>query len=168
MKLQLLAFDRTAADAVAGGDHGQFAETPNFTSVAPHVVGVAEAYATLYRRTEAASPWTGYFAFDARSGDLVGSCGFKDACRDGAVEIAYFTFPDFEGRGVGSAMAAGLVAIAGKERAVDRVIAHTLPREGASCRILRRLGFVLLGPVEDLEDGTVWRWQRIGAKKSPE
>ena len=168
MKLRLLPFDRVAADAVASGEHDQFGETPNFAAVASHVVGVAEAYATLYRRTEAASPWTGYFAFDARSGDLVGSCGFKDVCRDGAVEIAYFTFPEYEGRGVGSAMAAGLVDIAKAEADVERIVAHTLPRESASCRILRRLDFVLLGPVEDLEDGTVWRWQRIGAKKSPE
>ena len=65
-------------------------------------------------------------------------------------------------------MAAGLVGIASAETDVERIVAHTLPRENASCRILKRLGFVLLGPVEDLEDGTVWRWQRIGAKESAE
>jgi len=33
-----------------------------------------------------------------------------------------------------------------------------VPEENASTRILRRLGLQLLGPVEDPEDGTVWRW----------
>ena len=67
MKLRLLAFDRTAAEAVASGDHGLFDETPNFRDVAPHAADVAEAYAALYRRTGAGRPGPAISPFDART-----------------------------------------------------------------------------------------------------
>jgi hypothetical protein len=37
--------------------------------------------------------------------------------------------------------------------------AQTLPRESASTAILKKLGFVLIGTVNDPEDGEVWEWQ---------
>jgi hypothetical protein len=40
------------------------------------------------------------------------------------------------------------------------VIAHTLPVENASCKVLRRCGYQPIGEVIDREDGLVWRWQR--------
>lgn len=45
-------------------------------------------------------------------GVAVGTCGFKSSPDQGRVEIAYFTFPDFEGRGLATAMAGELLAIA--------------------------------------------------------
>lgn len=92
---------------------------------------------------------------------IVGTCGFKappDA--DGVVEIAYFTFPAFEGQGYASAMAEGLMHHAAGAAAVRRVRAHTLPEGNASTRILEKLGFELIGQVIDPEDGPVWRWER--------
>jgi hypothetical protein len=38
-------------------------------------------------------------------------------------------------------------------------IAHTLPREGASTAILRKLGFALVGSIDHPEDGSVWKWR---------
>jgi pimeloyl-ACP methyl ester carboxylesterase len=60
---------------------------------------VAKAYADFYDRTESAPPWIGYLAEDETSGNIVGSCGYKGVCRDGMVEIAYFSFPPYERRG---------------------------------------------------------------------
>jgi RimJ/RimL family protein N-acetyltransferase len=77
--------------------------------------------------------------------------------RSAEVEIAYFTFPHREGRGIATAMVRELT-----ERAlqyVSLVIAHTLPLENASCKILRRCGFERAGEMIDPEDGLVWRWQ---------
>lgn len=111
--------------------------------------------------------WGTYWAIgtvaDADAGEAEpatqGICGFKhapDSC--GLVEIAYFTFPALEGRGIASAMVAALLRIA--DGAATGVIAHTLPERNASCAVLTRNGFTLEGEVMDPEDGAVWRWRR--------
>lgn len=51
-------------------------------------------------------------------------------------------------------MTAALVEIARRGPGVQ---AHTLGEENASTRVLARLGFRLHGPVDDPEEGTVWR-----------
>lgn len=50
---------------------------------------------------------------------------------------------------------------------VARVVAHTLPIENASSRVLRHCGFERIGEVIDPEDGLVWRWHRP-ANASPD
>jgi RimJ/RimL family protein N-acetyltransferase len=52
-------------------------------------------------------------------------------------------------------MAEVLVAIALGEPGVARVVAHTMPEENPSTRVLRRRGFRLEGAVLDEEDGEV-------------
>jgi len=120
---------------------------------------VAKAYVELYERMPSAAPWIGYLAEDEASGNIVGSCGYKGGCRDGIVEIAYFSFPGHEGRGFATEMARLLTDLALRQPEVQIVCAHTLQEEKASVRILRRLGFALIGTVEDPDDGTVWRWE---------
>ena len=75
----------------------------------------------------------------------------------GEAELAYMTFPAFEGRGHATAMIALLAGIA--DAAGVLPIAHTLPVENASNKALRRNGFAFAGAVEDPEDGLVWRWE---------
>ena len=104
--------------------------------------------------------WGGYFAVDAESREVVGSCGFKGPpAGTGTVEIAYFTYPEFKGRGYATAMATRLVALASGSSFVRRVIAHTLPGKTASGRVLEKVGMRFDGEVIDPEDGRVWRWQ---------
>jgi ribosomal-protein-alanine N-acetyltransferase len=107
-------------------------------------------------------PWWGSFlAMDPGNRLVVGTCSYKgppDA--DGAVEIAYFTFPAYEGRGYATAMAALLTSRAGASPPARTVRAHTLPERNASVRILEKLGFAHLGQIVDPEDGPVWRWER--------
>jgi ribosomal-protein-alanine N-acetyltransferase len=114
-------------------------------------------------------PWWGCFlAVDSGSRLVVGTCAFKgppDA--DGAVEIAYFTFPAYEGRGYATAMAALLTSRAGAAPPARTVRAHTLPERNASVRILEKLGFAHLGEVVDPEDGPVWRWERAPGSSPP-
>lgn len=119
---------------------------------------VLAAQLDLYARTGATAPWIGYFARDPVSHDVLGSCSFVDAPANGRVEIAYFTFPHAEGRGVGRAMAAKLVEIARADGSVASVIAHTLPQENASTSILRKLSFRRTGWAVDDEAGGVWEW----------
>lgn len=103
-------------------------------------------------------PWGSYLA--ELEGAAVGICAFKTA-PDPAnrVEIAYMTFPAFEGRGHATAMAAALVDVA-EAAGAERAVAHTLPEENASNRALRRNGFDFAGETQDPEDGLVWRWEK--------
>lgn len=101
-------------------------------------------------------PWIGYVA--AEDGVTVGTCAFKSPPRDGMVEIAYFTFPEHEGRGVATRMAQHLLALALAADPSVNVIAQTLPEENASTRILRKLGFGHVRNVQHPEDGLVWEW----------
>lgn len=106
------------------------------------------------------TPWGGYLVVDPGSSTVVGTCGFKNGpSDDGAVEIAYFTFPEFEGQGFATAMATRLKQLAETSTAVRRIIAHTLPERNPSTRILEKIGMQCTGEVDDPEDGRVWRWE---------
>ncbi|MET1110466.1 MAG: GNAT family N-acetyltransferase [Allosphingosinicella sp.] len=112
----------------------------------------------LLARDPRPDPWGSYLACDGAT--PVGLCAFKAAPdEEGTVEIAYMTFPAFEGRGHAAAMAGALTGVASAAGA-PLVIAHTLPEENASNRALRRNGFAFAGDRVDPEDGPVWRWER--------
>ncbi|MEM1027231.1 MAG: GNAT family N-acetyltransferase [Planctomycetota bacterium] len=103
----------------------------------------------------------GYVVFDTQREQAVGSCGFKAPPNESeTVEIAYFTYPGHAGRGVATAMANHLVALADGQPTVRRVIAHTMPEPSASTRVLEKTGFTRVGEVDDPDDGCVWRWER--------
>lgn len=103
--------------------------------------------------------WGGYLAVDEGSREVVGSCAFKaPPGEEGEVEIAYFTYPGFEGRGYATGMARELIK-RGRAAAARRVTAHTLPEASASTRVLEKVGMDFAGEVLDAEDGRVWRWQ---------
>ena len=106
-----------------------------------------------------AGPFGPYFAL--RDGVYVGLCSFKHGLdADGAVEIAYYTFPDFERQGIAGEMVKGLILIAWQAGAAI-VTAQTLPEESASTSVLKRCGFTWLGETDDEEDGEVWAWERV-------
>lgn len=110
----------------------------------------------LLARDPRPDPWGSYVV--ELDGQPVGVAAFKSApAGSGEVEIAYMTFPAFEGRGHATATIAALVDVA--IGAGARPIALTLPEENASNRALRRNGFGFAGEVIDPEDGLVWRWE---------
>ncbi|MGE0022384.1 MAG: GNAT family N-acetyltransferase [Hyphomicrobium sp.] len=133
-------------------------EPSNLAPLSPLLVQISKAYADLYPSTRAVAPWLGYLAISSDTGEIVGSCGYKANPQDGNVEIAYFTFPDYESRGWGGRMASALVNLALSRDEIAAIRAHTLREDNASTRILRRLGFTLQGTIIDPEDGPVWRW----------
>lgn len=128
------------------------------------LVQACEQSAALYRRIGYQSPWVSYVATDANRG--VGGGAFVGAPLDGVVEIAYFTLPEFSGRGYATLTARHLVAIA--QRAIPDIVlkAFTLPQVNASTRILEQLGFKRTGLAQDADAGEVWEWRasRIGAE----
>ena len=94
---------------------------------------------------------------------IVGTCGFTHGPEaDGTVEIAYFTFPEFEGRGFATAMAKALLARALQSGVVREVLANTLPEPNASTRILEKVGLRRIGEGYDSDAGRVWRWASSG------
>ena len=64
---------------------------------------VIAATVQLYARQGHVEPWVGYLAVEG--GNCVGGCGFTSPPAAGVVEIAYFTYPDFERRGIATRMA---------------------------------------------------------------
>ena len=163
MTLELLGLTRNDWERVAA-DPEAFANAhvPALSLESDLLRGVAHQTLALFERTGVtAQPWSGFLAVDRSSNTVVGTCSFvAPPDGDGVVEIAYFTFPAFEGRGVASAMAAGLVERATGAVGVRRVRAYTLPEKSASTRVLEKTGFDCLGAVIHPEDGPVWRWER--------
>ncbi len=124
------------------------------------ILEVARQTGEMLRVGGAQQPWCGYLAMNGETRMFIGTCGFKGAPgTDGAVEIAYFTFPDNERRGYATEMAHALTEVARESGQVRKLIAHTLPQPGASTRVLEKIGMTLWGEVSDPEDGLVWRWE---------
>lgn len=117
---------------------------------------VCAATTLLYAGAGFAPPWIGYLA--QHGGKVVGACAFKAPPLDGKVEIGYFTFPDWEGRGMGTSMVRALLEIVQAEQTPLTVVAQTANEENASNTILRKFGFTLARVTEDMEDGEVWEW----------
>jgi RimJ/RimL family protein N-acetyltransferase len=139
---------------VAIQESGQPAEA---LELPPGVAGILPATADMYRSTGFEPPWIGYVAVG--DGRAVGTCAFKTPPADGCVEIAYFTFPGHEGRGIATAMAEHLVALARTTHPGIIVTAQTLPERNASTAVLEKLGFSRAGTAVDSEAGEVWAWQ---------
>jgi GNAT superfamily N-acetyltransferase len=169
MTVELLALDRRSWQQVAedpttfATDHGV-----TFGADLGLVRGVGAQTVALLERTGASPPWSGYLAVDWIRGAVVGACGYTaPPDQAGEIEIAYFTFPAYEGQGYASAMARGLVDRAAMAPDVRRICAYTLPERNASARILERLGFAQIGEKIDPDAGPVWRWERDARPGSP-
>ncbi|MFN8789897.1 MAG: GNAT family N-acetyltransferase [Bdellovibrionales bacterium] len=128
------------------------------------VVEVVESTRNLYERSGYLEPWIGYLAFEGAH--YVGTCAFKSRPHKGRVEIAYFTFPEFQGRGYGTQMAKALVEIAHGENPKIVVIAQTTPEESPSNSVLKKIGFKFVEVVDHPEDGEIWEWHLDPSRKS--
>ena len=116
-----------------------------------------EQSAAWYVKVGYIRPWIGYLT--VMDGVVVGGGGFKEPPQDRRVEIAYFTAPEFEGRGHATRTARALVAIARQSDPALLIAAQTLAEENASTSILRKLGFRLHGNIHHPEDGEIWEWR---------
>lgn len=159
MALELIPADRSLLQALLAEPAATLSGIcENGDEIESVITAVAEQTLALYDREGCEAPWIGYLARD--NWRVVGTCAFTGNPSDGLVEIAYFTFPAYEGRGIATAMAGLLMTIALREPQLRTLIAHTLPEENASTRILRKHGFQRDGLATDPDVGEVWRWKR--------
>jgi [ribosomal protein S5]-alanine N-acetyltransferase len=130
--------------------------TDEVPSLSPFAQEVCTSILQLYQAKGFVRPWIGYLVL--RGTEIVGTCAFKGPPQHNQVEIAYFTFPEFEAQGLATAMAQRLVQLALQVEPNLCVSARTLPESNASTAVLRKAGFMLMGTVDDPEDGEVWQW----------
>ena len=91
---------------------------------------------------------------------VVGVCGYTGPpSDDGVVEIAYGIAPSHQRQGLATLAAAELTRRAFLDERVRMVCAHTLPERNASTRVLEKLGMKFAGLANDVDEGTVWRWE---------
>ena len=124
----------------------------------PVCIPILDVYPGFYKRVGFNKPWIGYFVIN-NEGAIVGSGGYKGQPANGKVEIAYNTFPEYEGKGIGTAICHELVLLARKSDPLVRITARTLQDGIASISILKKNGFECLGIVHDEEDGDVLEWE---------
>ncbi|HEY9546953.1 MAG TPA: GNAT family N-acetyltransferase [Solimonas sp.] len=126
--------------------------------LSPDAREVLDGTVQLYAAEGFAPPWIGYLAL--AGGDVVGSCAFKAPPKDEHVEIACYSFPENEGRGVATAMAQKLIDLVLHHDPSLIISAQTPSHESAATRVLRKLGFRLRDSLHHPQDGIVWYWER--------
>ena len=91
---------------------------------------------------------------------LLGACGFKTAPVSGSVEISYGIARAERGRGVATIAIGRLLQLAASSDLAQQVVAHILPDNIASSKVVARLGFSPEGLLVDTDGETVMRWVR--------
>ncbi len=111
----------------------------------------------FYKRVGFNPPWICYYAEE--NGELIGSGAFKGRPVDHTVEISYGTMDNYRQKGIGTRICKHLVELSLATDPSVRITARTLPEHNYSTRILEKNNFILLGSVNDPEDGDVWEWE---------
>jgi len=118
---------------------------------------VISATIDMYTTSGFHKPWVGYLVVD--SDVIVGAAGYTGVPENNEVEISYFTFQEYEGKGYATFACSELIKIAKSHSPGVVVFAKTAPEENASTRILSKNGFVYQKVVQDHEIGDAWLWQ---------
>jgi RimJ/RimL family protein N-acetyltransferase len=122
---------------------------------------VSPGYIEMLRASSEQDIWRHGFAIIEKASQVViGNVAFVGPPDDaGEVEIAYGIAPAFEGRGYATQAAAAITEFAFADKRVKTVIAHTLPEQNASTRVLTKNRFTFTGEIHHPEDGLIWRWE---------
>lgn len=115
-----------------------------------------QIYDDYYPKTGFNLPWVAYLVL--RENKVVGVCSFTSQPDNGKVEIAYWTFKEFEGQGIASFACKELIKIAQNADPKITITAKTAPEHNASTKILENNKFIFSGIVQDNEIGDAWLW----------
>jgi ribosomal-protein-alanine N-acetyltransferase len=127
----------------------------------PECLPILAVYPAFYKKIGYTKPWIGYF-FSNENNEIVGMGGYKGKPKNGSIEIAYGTFTEFEGKGIGTEICRLLVLLSKQTDSTLQITARTFIKDNSSARILTKNGFVSIGTVYDEEDGDVWEWEFKG------
>ena len=106
--------------------------------------------------------WYTYLPIEIKSNTLIGTCGYKGPPdENGMVEIGYEVAEKFRNRGYATEIAQILINAAFENRVIKVILAHTLPEESASVKVLKKCDFKFVKEVYDSEDGTIWQWEKV-------
>lgn len=129
----------------------------NFPDVAS-IEAIQFSYDYLKANPDAIGWWT-YLFIHVNDRVLVGLGGYKGkADESGMVEIGYAIVPDYQGRGLATEAAQGLIDHAFSHAHIKRVDAHTLAEYNASTSVLKKVGMQRVGIAHDPDVGEVWQW----------
>ena len=123
----------------------------------PECQQLLEMYEGFYSKVGFHLPWVGYLILSENH--IVGSCGFTGKPNNGEVELAYWTFKQFERQGIATFACKELISIARREIPTVKIMAKTAPENNASTRILAKNGFQYSRVVQDEEIGDAWLWE---------
>ncbi len=105
--------------------------------------------------------WYAYLMIEIESNTLIGNCGYKGPPdENGMVEIGYEVAEKFRNRGYATEIAGILIKIAFEDKEIKGILAHTLPEENASVKVLKKCNFKFVKEVCNNDDGTVWQWKK--------
>src|SRR5262245_25649948 len=82
-----------------------------------------------------------WLAYDTRTGDLVGFCGFWIPPTDPDPQLIYAMFARFTGRGLATEMARASIEHARGQPGFDEIVADVDEVNAASLRVLEKVGF---------------------------
>jgi [ribosomal protein S5]-alanine N-acetyltransferase len=142
-------------DLVEIGADGTPAQAPG--ALSEFATAACAQTAAHYKKAGFSPPWISFLA--TCDSQVVGICAFTAAPTGGRVEIAYHTFPPFEGRGAATAMVRELIIRAQRSDPHVELFAHTLAEQNASNTVLRKLGFEFVGQHRHPEEGEIWEWR---------
>ncbi len=89
---------------------------------------------------------------------ILGSCRFKTVPARGEVEISYGIAPGQRGQRIATVAIGQLLKLAAASGAVQQVVAHIVPDNQPSSRLVHRLGFRRERTFTDLHGDDVVRW----------
>lgn len=135
--------------------------SPNINKTAPlystkECQQLLQIYDTYYPETGFHFPWVAYLI--VKDNHVLGTCSFIQQPIANTVEIAYWTFKDYEGQGVASFGCKTLIAIATSENPEVTITAKTAPEHNASTHILQQNGFTFSKVVQDTDIEEAWLW----------
>jgi RimJ/RimL family protein N-acetyltransferase len=142
--MNLVPIKRTLAE------NAEFTGNPAYTEILAMCV-------EFYKRVGYQPPWICYFVEE--DNEIIGTAAFKGRPINNTVEIAYGTMDNHRQKGIGTRICKHLVELSLATDPSVRITARTLPEHNYSTKILEKNKFILLGIVNDPEDGDVWEWE---------
>lgn len=114
--------------------------------------GLAAAYSQMLddcKSNPSQRQWYAPWAMETQNGNRIGELGFRGPASDNSVEIGYGINDGYEGQGYTTEAAKALIEWAFENEDVLFVEAEADENNGASVRVLEKLGFVKYGQGEE-------------------